>query len=334
MPVWVVRGGKHGQREVIALEKGFLSVGWSLLPDLSKIKTKDQLSELYIKHYTEEKKMSIAQNIGQLWRFINTIKIDQLVIMPLKTQSIIAIGKIIGEYEYKEELGAENKHTRQVEWFNTLPRSAFDEDILVSINSTQLTVFQIRRDNVEKRVTNILKKKPREVIPTDEGGDEIIDIEQQARDQIEKFIDRNFKGHSLEELVSSILASKGFVIKTATPGPDGGVDILAGSGPLGFDNPRICVQVKSTASPIGETVLRELKGVMRDFKADQGLLVSFGGFKTTAIRAAKMDYFSIRLWDAGAVLDEIFKSYKNFGDKMKAKLPLKRFWTLVPEDIE
>ena len=53
------------------------------------------------------------------------------------------------------------------------------------------------------------------------------------------------------------------------PGADGGVDILAGKGPLGFDPPRLVVQVKSQDAPVDVGVLRELQGVMHQFNADQ-----------------------------------------------------------------
>ena len=79
-------------------------------------------------------------------------------------------------------------------------------------------------------------------------------------------------------------------------GPDGGVDILAGKGPLGFDSPRICVQVKSGHQVSGVNVLRELQGVMQTFKADHGPLVSWGGFARPAEQEARAMHFNIRLW--------------------------------------
>jgi restriction system protein len=53
-------------------------------------------------------------------------------------------------------------------------------------------------------------------------------------------------------------------------GKDGGVDILAGSGPLCFIDPRICTQVKSSSSPLDVRILSELQGVMQRVNAKQG----------------------------------------------------------------
>jgi len=105
-------------------------------------------------------------------------------------------------------------------------------------------------------------------------------------------------------------------------------------GPLGFDQPRVCVQVKSSTSQVDVKILRELQGVLSNVRADQGLLVSWGGFNGPTIKEAKDAFFTIRLWDQGALLEEIFKYYDRFDDELKAELPLKRIWGLVVEGSE
>jgi restriction system protein len=72
---------------------------------------------------------------------------------------------------------------------------------------------------------------------------------------------------------------------------------------------------------------------MQRVEAKQGLLVSWGGFTKDAISEARNIFFTMRLWDQGAILNEIEKHYEQFEDELKAELPLKRIWTLV-EEIE
>jgi restriction system protein len=72
---------------------------------------------------------------------------------------------------------------------------------------------------------------------------------------------------------------------------------------------------------------------MQRVEAKQGLLVSWGGFTKDAIQEARNIFFTMRLWDQGALLNEIEKHYEQFEDELKAELPLKRIWTLV-EEIE
>jgi restriction system protein len=94
------------------------------------------------------------------------------------------------------------------------------------------------------------------------------DIEQEARDEIRDYIIRKAKGHKLSRIVASILRAKGYTTHESPEGPDMGVDILASPGTLGFGQPKICVQVKSTSSPTDRMVLDQLVGVMKKFGAD------------------------------------------------------------------
>ncbi|MCX7880522.1 MAG: restriction endonuclease [Ignavibacteria bacterium] len=245
-------------------------------------------------------------------------------------QSGIAIGKVESDYEYKE-INPNIKHIRHVKWLKIIPRSAFDQDILYSLGAS-MTVCKIERNEAENRIKQLLKG---EIAPIKEEvpeSEEIIDIEEYAKDQIIKYIDKKFKGHNLARLVNAILKAQGFITKVSPPGPDGGVDILASGGTLGFDNPKICVQVKSSSSPVDVKILRDLKGTMRDVKAEQGLLISWAGFKDIVVREAKNDFFFIRLWDQGDLLNEIFRYYDRFDYELKAELPLKRIWGLIIEE--
>jgi len=306
MSLWLVRAGRHGEQEQGALENGVVTIGWNEFPDLSKIKTKEELAKLYAKVYPGAKKMQAVNEVGQIWRFIHEIQKGDLVALPLKKQSAIAIGEVSREYEYSE-LANNIKHIRRVKWLKTIPRSAFDQDILYSLGAF-MTVCQISRNDAENRVKEVLRKEiPPEVVEGPEVAEQTIDVEQYAKDQIVKHIGRKFKGHNLARLVEAILHAQGYVTKVSEPGPDGGVDILAAAGPLGFDNPRICVQVKSSSSQADVKVLRELRGVMAKVQAKQGLLVSWGGFTKEAIKEARDAFFSTRLWDAGDLLDAIFK---------------------------
>lgn len=332
MSLWLVRAGRFGEQEQGALEHDVVTMGWNELPDLSEFNTKEELEELYVSTYGTTRKRKLANAVGQIWRFVREIQEGDLVALPLKTQSAIAIGRAVGEYEYRE-LADNIIHIRRVEWLDTIPRSAFDQDLLYSLGAA-MTVCQISRNDAENRVKYLLRKKELPVGAEEEleAGEGTIDIEQYARDQIMKYVGRKFKGHGLARLVEAILNVQGYVTKKSAPGPDGGVDILAAAGPLGFEEPRICVQVKSSSSQVDVKILRELQGVMKRIRAEQGLLVSWGGFTRKALQEARDDFFSTRLWDSGDLLEVIFRHYGDFDDELKAELPLKRIWGLVLEE--
>jgi restriction system protein len=209
--------------------------------------------------------------------------------------------------------------------------------------NSAVTVFKVYRNDAEDRVNKILALAP--VIPEAatenaeaemEGlaDDETIDLEETARDEILKFIETEFKGHGLANLVAAVLRAQGYKTKVSPPGPDGGVDILAGSGTLGFDQPRLCVQVKSGSGAEGQKTFNELLGVMSKFASEQGLLVSWGGLTNPVKLDAQKHFFSIRLWDQGDVVDAVLQNYEKLDDGIKADLPLKRIWVMVNDEVE
>lgn len=331
MSLWLVRAGRHGEQEQGALDNGVVTIGWNELPNLSNLKNKNELTKLYVQIHPKAKKNQIANEVGQVWRFAREMQVGDLVALPLKTQSSVAIGKVEGPYEYKE-LADNIKHIRRVKWIKTIRRSAFDQDILYSLGAF-MTVCRIKRHDAENRVLRLLQAaEPPEADETSKViSEETVDIEESARDQVTKYIGTKFKGHGLARLVEAILHAQGYVTRRSPPGPDGGVDILAAAGPLGFNKPWLCVQVKSSSSQVDVYVLRELQGVMSRVRAEQGLLVAWGGFNGACIKEASDAFFAIRLWDQGALLEEIFKYYERFDDALRAELPLKKIWALVME---
>jgi len=101
---------------------------------------------------------------------------------------------------------------------------------------------------------------------------------------------------------------------------------------MGFSTPRLCVQVKSSQSPADVTILRNLLGSMKTFDAEQGLLISWGGFNQAVLKEARQSFFTVRLWDSGDLLEAILKNYDNLPKDLQAELPLKRIWGLVVEE--
>jgi restriction system protein len=340
MTVWMVRAGRKGEQEQEALEGNFVTIHWNELPDLSPIQDRESLATLYRNTYRNESSAQVASGVGQVWAFHKRIELDHLVVLPLHAQSAVAIGKVTGPYRYRNDLDDDIRHTRPVQWLRTdIPRTSFQQDLLYRI-SLPPTVYQIRRNNAEERIRLILNgQKDPGMVESEEGEVsetevqvEVQDIEQTATDQIINYIQSKFTRHKLAELVDAALRAEGYLTQVSPPGPDGGVDILAGAGPMGFSSPRLCVQVKSSLDPVDVTVLRGLQGILQNFGANQGLLVCWGGFKTSVIQEARRSFFTIRLWDSGNLLQVLLKNYDNLPADLQAELPLKRVWALVMEE--
>jgi restriction system protein len=246
-------------------------------------------------------------------------------------------GEFTGDYQYRSDFPAEARHARPVKWTKEIPRNQIDQDLLYSLGSAR-TVCRIQRHNAEDRIIELLKGKKKAQVNTSQELEETeetsFDIEQYARDQIVNAIIKKFKGHGLARLTAAILDAQGYQTRVSPEGADGGVDIIAGRGSLGFETPRLAVQVKSGDSPIDVGVMRELTGVMAAFGADSGLIVAWGGYRGSVEKESARQYFKIRLWDADTLVKMIQENYDNLSEDIQAELPLKRIWTLVSEEEE
>lgn len=170
---------------------------------------------------------------------------------------------------------------------------------------------------------------------TSEGGEVDVDLGRLARDEIAKLIVAQYKGHGLARLVDGILRAQGYTTYLSPAGPDKGVDLLAAPGPLGFGSPRLCVQVKSGDAPVDTPTLNQLIGAMQNVHAEQGLLVSWGGFKSSVDREEPAQFFRVRLWDQDKLIEELLTNYDRLDEDIRAELPLKRIWTVAhPEEEE
>ena len=282
--LYLVRAGRKGEEEETALENGLALIGFRDVTSLEHCKDYDAVMVVVKDAMPSGKPRALGNFAGQLWAFSGAMKKNDLVVLPRKLTSQIAIGRVTGEYRYAK-VNSEFRHTRSIEWLSTeLPRTIFEQDLLNSFGA-YMTVCRISRNHAVERVQTVLAGKvdpgPKTVVEKaisgivteEESTDELTDLAQSAHDQIVAQIQARFSGHSLTHLVDAVLRADGWVTRVSPPGPDGGVDILAGSGSLGLDAPRLCVQVKSQNSPTDVTVYRTLKGIMPTFNAEYGLLV-------------------------------------------------------------
>lgn len=346
LKVYLTRGGKFGEDEEVALDNNLAIIGFVDIPSLESAKDYGALYKHVEAHMPGARPRAVGNRAGQLWAFALAMREGDLVVMPRKYSSQIAIGRVAGAYRY-QKIGKEFRHTRAVKWERPdVPRTAFGQDLLHSFGAA-MTVCNISRNNAEVRVAAVLAgkadpglsvsldkmKKPGVILPALES-EEVADLAQLAHDQIVAHIQAHFAGHALAALVDAVLRADGWVTKVSPPGADGGVDILGGRGSLGLDAPRLCVQVKSQNSPADVTVYRTLQGTMQTFKAEQGLLVCWGGFNKVVLSEARQGHFTVRLWDSRDIVEAIYRTYELLPAEIQAELPLKRVWMLVPEDAE
>ena len=344
--LWLVRLGKNGEFESAAIDKSLLSIGFNITGDLNGAKDRDAILAAIKTIFPDAKPGRQANFAAQVNQFVNTMSVGDIVVSPLKTVSKIGIGEITGSYRQTDD----GRPARPVKWLATdVSRDAFKQDLLYSFGAI-MTVCEVQRNNALHRVLAVAKtgKDPGDgvdpdvpsksvtiALPTENGeADTTINLERIARDQIERRISSAFAGHAFTTLIAAILGAQGYETHVSPPGPDAGIDIVAGRGALGFESPRLVVQVKSGDITVDQPTLQSLIGCIQDAHADQGLLVSWSGFKPTVRKRTNELYFRVRLWGRDEIVDALLSVYDRLPEEIRAELPLERTWTLVPDDEE
>jgi restriction system protein len=343
MAMWLVRAGSHGEYESKFIQESRVYVTWDRLDiNLATLSQKSQLVEAMTERYPNAKQKAVTNWASQVWPFAHEMKTGDLVVVPMKSQPAVYIGEIVSDYQANPDAENPYFHWRDVKWIGeAIPRSHFGKDVLFSFGAF-MTICRIQRNNAEQRIKAMRDSgwKPEALqatakamapaTPDAETGD--ADLDELARDQIAALISARFKGHGLTRLVEAILNAQGYTTYRSPEGADGGADILAGTGPLGFAAPRICIEVKSEDSPIGREPVDKLLGAMTKFNADQGLFVAWGGFKGNVQKELASQFFRLRLWSQKELLEQLFAHYDKLDEDLKAELPLKRVWMVAAQD--
>jgi len=267
--------------------------------------------------YLNTKPKAILNWVSQIWPFAHDMKMGDLVILPLKSQPAIQIGEITGDYHFEPAGPDPYFHWRPVKWIaEAVPRANFGKDLLFTFGAF-MTICRVQRNNAEQRINNMRSNgwKPETIgiaikpaITTTDEIAENTDLDELARDQIAQLINARFKGHNLTRLVEAILKAQGYTTYRSPEGADGGADILASAGPLGFGSPRLCVEVKSESSPIDRSTVDKLLGAVSKFGADEGLFVSWSGFKSNVQKELAATFFRMRLWSQKEFLEQLLQA--------------------------
>ena len=349
----MVRAGSSGEHEAAFLDGGLIALTWGEpLGDgaLNAASDRNAVRALYKERYPDHSAAKSAAAAGMISRFRFDMKPGDLVVMPRKrTGSGYSVGRIVSAYEYRaNEPSADARHIHRVEWLtgsDAIPRAKFSTDILFSFGGLG-TIYLVSRNDAEARLRGFVENgfttfptvagasgtKP-VPIAGNEGeetsGEGSPDLEEVGRDLIARHIAALYSGHGLATLVEAVLQAQGYTTYKSPPGPDGGMDLLAAGGPLGFGSPKILVQVKSGSGVVDHPVYTHMIGAMSHYGADQGLLVSWGGFRKTVTDAAKTSFFRVRLWNQENLIAALLEHYDVLPAEIRASIPLKRVWTLA-----
>lgn len=317
--------GIHTKDDSLFLNENKIAIGWREFGDLSKVdNNREAFKKRYSQVYSNAKKGSVPTSSGMLYRFIHEIQVGDYVVFPSKSNRMINIGIVKGEYMYVEST-AEYVQQRSVEWIKHLPRTAFSQGALYEIGSA-MSLFAIKKYADEFLAALDKNFKGNSAAEYDE--DESVaatadDIVESTRDFILKELSKNLKGYDLEEFVADLLRTMGYRTQISPHGGDSGIDITAYKDEL---PPRILVQVKSQDGDIRETTIQSLKGAMRE--GDYGVFVTLSNYTKNARKYLENTPI-IKGINGIELVDLILKYYDDLNEKYKKIIPLKMVYIPV-----
>ena len=331
---WVIRSVKDAEDcESCSLDNGIVGLSYGFMQDLSSYLGREDLKAAFQETYPNDTAARVRACAGALWRLKEEMKPGQPVFLPLRATSDIAVGRITGVYEYHPDSLCGYEHTRHVQWIRQdVRRSSLRPELLRQLNSYG-ALFTVTLSDEDQQAIGIVDAATSSMPPSSPLRPHD-NLEADARDAIRKRISDRFKLHALEELVEDVLIAQGFQTLRKGPGPDSGVDVIASHGPMGLGNPRICVQVKSGDGRQGAPEVQQLLGALKQFQADFGLFVSWGGFAQPVIAAARQQFHVLRLWDQEQLIDAVIVNYEQLPQRSKDILRLRQIWICEPDEAE
>lgn len=338
MALWLIRS-RNAEDDAAALDQGMVLIGFTDVANLGTARNKKEFQLFCQRALVGKSPGSVSRILSQLWAFRGRIKQEDLVLMPRQHRGGVAVGKIAGPYEYRDGLPGGSRHVRKVEWLRrAIPRSILDEDILLSM-SAAASIAPILRRNGEARIRTLVGLQGQTMLtPSAAEGEDALEadygtnLEENARDQLRLRLEKRFPGGELVTLIEALLQAQGYRTHRTTPDEEGVVTLMAGSGPMGLEAPRLCAQVRSSPKPEDANTVKDFRATVKNCGADQGLLIAWRGFQRAAVAESEQRFFEVRLWDDEDIMEAVMASYPRLPASIQTSLSLQRIWIPAPED--
>ena len=321
----IIWGFHNDKEEMRMIDNGYIAIGWKDMGDMSIVnKTREAYYDRYNQVFPGNKKMSVSNSAGQIFRFVNEAQVGDYIVFPTKFDRKVNIGIIESDY-YFDSTEREYPHKRNVKWIlKEIDRNKYSQAARYEFGSF-LSFFKISK-YISEHEAIITGKNFIDTFEQDDESMSIEAIEDSTKDYILQELSRNYKGYDFESVVSALLNAMGYKTKNSSKGGDRGKDIIVYRDEL---PPRIIVQVKSQDSEIKEEVVQSLKGTLND--GDYGLFVTLSDFTKNA-----KDFLSkqsrIKSINGSEFADLLLKYYDDMPDEFKETIKLRKVYMPVLTD--
>ena len=113
--LWVIRAGSRGEYEEEAMRECRIAIGFGVdLEDVSGMTDREEVKRAYSRANPGMLQGRINTCGGQVYRFVNDVRIGDAVVLPLKTREAVMMGTVKGCCMFED--APEFRHWRPVEW--------------------------------------------------------------------------------------------------------------------------------------------------------------------------------------------------------------------------
>lgn len=278
MKVYVVRAdfGKYTE----SFEKhNYAGIGWFFenFTDTVDYTNRDALKEYYKIKNPDDPTMRMNQNVGQIFRFLNDIKIGDVIISPFNNNELL-IGEVKSDSYFIKDDTSRYCWRKDVKWLaNHLDRHTLSVPLQNTLRSS-LTCFSVAAaDEIlfASGIKNELSNASSNKISASLSNTELIR---------NRFLE--LEASEFEVLVSHLLRTLGFEPSQETGKVgDGGIDFEGELDVMGVASVNLQVQVKRySKSVIGEKEIRNFRGALK--KDYQGCFITLTRFNKKASASA------------------------------------------------
>lgn len=330
---WMVRAGRGGEQVDVFLEQGFVGFGYGAreLGGLPPTLSKEAIVAAFKNANPQWSGRKIGNAAGQLFRFLSDIKEGDTIVTGDPGTRSYYVGVMAGPPRWEQ--GQPLPFRRSVKWQHRVARDELGVSTLNTLGAIQ-SLFKLSAD-VAKELAEHARpidevgtvspppKLAAHAAPTDVVPEDLLAASERAKGFIEDMINR-LDWDEIQDLVAGVLRAMGYKTRVSAPGPDRGVDIFASPDGLGFQEPRIFVEVKHRQASMGAPDLRAFLGGRK--VGDRCLYVSTGGFKKDARYEADRSTIPITLVALPELRDLLLEHYEQLDEETRALVPLRRVY--------
>ncbi|RVV99793.1 type II restriction endonuclease [Mesobaculum littorinae] len=346
MTMWMVRAAQGGVFFDQFADRGLVSVGWSEAGDVTPLRSRDDFAARLA--VTELAPQDAKQGASVLYRFFRVLSEGDEVVTYDPNTRTYKVGRIAGPATLTDQplsapaLETPHVYVRPVTWLHDTAREDLSSAARNTLGSIS-TLFRIgepaRSELMRQAPVGAPVGAPAATPPPSPAqtgnvtGDAEEETEEETREgqsyealakrSVELIADMvtRLSPREMEELVAGLLRAMGYRTRVSKIGADRGQDILASRDGLGFESPRILVEVKHRSrTAITAPDLRSFIGTLRD--GDRGLYVSTGGFTKDAQYEADRARHPVTLLTLEALVAELTDRYELLDTRSRALIPL------------